>query len=33
MKVRMDIYNLKDKSNIWWKDLKLAKELKEKNME
>jgi hypothetical protein len=33
MKVRMTIYNLKGKSIIWWKDLKLAKELKEKLME
>ena len=30
MKVRMAIYNLKGKANIWWKDLKLAKGLKEK---
>jgi hypothetical protein len=30
MKVRMTIYNLKGKENIWWKDLKLAKGLKEK---
>ena len=27
MKVRMDIYNLKGKASIWWKDLKLAKNL------
>jgi hypothetical protein len=33
MKVRMTIYNLKGKTNIWWKDLKLSKGLKEKNME
>jgi hypothetical protein len=33
MKVRMDIYNLKGKANIWWKDLELAKGLKEKQME
>jgi hypothetical protein len=30
MKVRMAIYNLKGKANIWWQDLKLAKGLKEK---
>jgi hypothetical protein len=30
MKVRMAIYNLKGKGNIWWQDLKLAKGLKEK---
>jgi hypothetical protein len=33
MKVRMAIYNLKGKANIWWQDLKLAKGLKEKQME
>ena len=33
MKVRMAIYNLKGKANIWWQDLKLAKSLKEKQME
>jgi len=33
MKVRMAIYNLKGKANIWWKDLKLAMGLKEKQME
>jgi hypothetical protein len=33
MKVRMAIYNLKGKDNIWWQDLKLAKGLKEKQME
>ena len=30
MKVRIAIYNLKGKMCIWWKDLKLAKGLKEK---
>jgi hypothetical protein len=30
MKVRMAIYNLKGKVNIWWQDLKLAKGLKER---
>ena len=30
MKVRMTIYNLKEKESIWWKNLKLAKGLKEK---
>jgi hypothetical protein len=33
MKVRMVIYNMKGKASIWWQDLKLAKGLKEKNME
>jgi hypothetical protein len=33
MKVRMAIYNLKGKARIWWQDLKLAKGLKEKQME
>jgi hypothetical protein len=33
MKVRITIYNLKGKASIWWKDLKLAKSLKEKKME
>jgi hypothetical protein len=33
MKVRMTIYNLKGKASIWWKELKLAKVLKEKHME
>ena len=33
MKVRMAIYNLKWKANIWWQDLKLAKGPKEKQME
>jgi hypothetical protein len=33
MKVRMSIYNLKGKAIIWWQDLKLAKGLKEKQME
>jgi hypothetical protein len=33
MKVRMAIYNLKGKAIIWWQDLKLAKSLKEKQME
>jgi hypothetical protein len=33
MKVIMTIYNLKGKVGIWWKDLKLAKGLKEKQME
>jgi hypothetical protein len=33
MKVRMAIYNLKGKERIWWQDLKLAKVLKEKQME
>jgi hypothetical protein len=33
MKVRMAIYNLKGKAIIWWQDLKLAKGLKEKQLE
>ena len=33
MKVRMAIYNLKGKANICWQDLKLAKGLKEKQLE
>jgi hypothetical protein len=33
MKVIMTIYNLKGKIGIWWQDLKLAKGLKEKQME
>jgi hypothetical protein len=33
MKVRMTIYNLKRKACIWWQDLKLAKGLKDKQME
>jgi len=33
MKVRMAIYNLKGKASIWWQDLKLAKGLKEKQLE
>ena len=33
MNVRMAIYNLKGKASIRWKDLKLAKGLKEKRME
>jgi hypothetical protein len=32
-KVRMAIYNLKGKASIWWQDLKLAKGLKEKQLE
>ena len=33
MKVRMEVYNLKGKARIWWKDLKISHGLKEKNME
>jgi hypothetical protein len=33
LKVRMAIYNLKGNANIWWQDLKLAKGLKEKQLE
>jgi hypothetical protein len=33
MKVRMAIYSLKGKAKIWWRDLKLAKGLKEKRLE
>ena len=33
MKVRMAIYKFKGKASIWWQDLKLAKGLKEKQME
>lgn len=33
MKVIMAIYNLKGKAIIWWQDLKLAKGLKDKQME
>jgi hypothetical protein len=32
MKVIMTIYNMKGKASIFWKDLKLAKGLKEKRM-
>ena len=33
MKVKMPIYNLKEKESIWGKELKLGKGLKEKQME
>jgi hypothetical protein len=33
MKIIMAIYNLKGKASIWWQDLKLAKGLKEKQLE
>jgi hypothetical protein len=33
MKVKMAIYKLKGKANIWWQNLKLAKGLKEKQLE
>ena len=33
MKVRMEIYNLKGKANIWWQDLNISHGLKEKNLE
>jgi hypothetical protein len=33
MKVKMAIYNLKGKASIWLQDMKLAKGLKEKQME
>ena len=33
MKVRMAIYNLKGKASIWWQNLKVAKGLKEKQLE
>ena len=33
MKVRMAVYNLKGKACIWWQDLKISHELKEKNLE
>jgi hypothetical protein len=33
MKFRMAIYNLKGKDSICWQDLKLAKRLKEKQLE
>ena len=33
MKVRMEVYNLKGKANIWWKDLNISHGLKEKNLE
>jgi hypothetical protein len=33
MKFGMAIYNLKRKASIWWQDLKLAKGLKEKQLE
>ena len=33
MKVRMPVYYLKGKANIWWKDLKISHGLKEKNLE
>jgi hypothetical protein len=33
MKVKMVMYNLKGEASIWWQDLKLAKGLKEKQME
>ena len=33
MKVKMAIYNLKGKADIWWQELKLAKGLKKKQLE
>ena len=33
MKVQMEIYNLKGKASIWWKDLNILHGIKEKNME
>ena len=33
MKVRMAIYNMKEKANIWWQDLKISQGIKEKNLE
>jgi hypothetical protein len=33
MKVRIAIYNLKGKASIWWQNMKLAKGLKEKQLE
>ena len=33
MKVRMTVYNLKGKANIWWMDLNISHGLKEKNLE
>ena len=33
MKVRMVVYNLKGKSSIWWKALKISHGLKENNLE
>ena len=32
LKARMAIYNLSGKANIWWKDLKRVKGIKEKNV-
>ena len=33
MKVRMAIYNLKGRANIWWQDLNISQGIKEKNLE
>ena len=33
MKARMEVYKLKGKINIWWKDLNISHGLKEKNLE
>ena len=33
MKVRMAVYNLKGKANIWWQDLNISHGLEEKNLE
>ena len=33
MKVRMCIYNLKGRANIWWQDLNISHGIKEKNLE
>ena len=33
MKFQMEIYNLKGKASIWWKDLNISHGIKEKNLE
>ena len=32
IKVRMAVYNLKGKDSIWWKDLNISHDLKQKNL-
>ena len=32
LKARMAIYNLTGKADIWWKDLKIVKDIREKNI-
>ena len=33
MKVRMAIYNLKGRANVWWQDMKISQGIKENNLE